>query len=168
MFTRLVLAAIFCFIIFSVDAQKTKFFLYKVKKGETFRSIAASYSLSARFLADYNNLEYYEGKLTAKTLRIPKEAIPKKAVQVQDTAPTTSIAADTTPQVPVPVVAKSDTSTTPSKYSTSSDTTAAIKPVENKTVTSKLTKNLPVIIYLSASLILLVIAIVYYRFVNRK
>jgi LysM repeat protein len=168
MFTRFVLAAFFSLVIFSVDAQKPKFFLHEVKSGETFRSIAASYNLSARYLADYNNLEYYNGVLTAKTLRIPKEAIPKKGSEVEDTGQKTSSARDTTLRVPVPVVTQNDTSTTVSNYSAPVDTTSVNKQVESKNATSKFTRNLPVLIYIGVSLILLAIAIVYYRYVKRQ
>jgi hypothetical protein len=168
MFTRIVLASIFSIIILSVNAQNKDYFLYKVKKGETFRSIATDYSLSPAFLADYNNLEYYNGELTAKTLRIPKEALPKEEVSVKDTGKNkVRRVADTTNEaIIIPQV--TDTSTTGVTYSAPVDTSTSNTLSENKKTPRKTKNKLPVILFLSSSLILLIGAIVYYRYVNRK
>lgn len=171
---RIFLAAIFSFMLFSVDAQKKGFILRNVKKGETFKSIAAAYNISGRFLADYNNLEYYEGSLTAKTLRIPKETIAKKITNAQATVQDTtqhkdSAIADTSATAPVVTAFIKDSTTIVPYYAETITDSASVKQtIDTKKNISKLKKNLPVLIYLSASLILLLVAIVYYRYVNRK
>ncbi len=61
------------FLFFSeVKAQdNSAYFIYKVLTGETFSSIASVYNLSPQALAEYNNLDYYDGEVKSKTLRIP-------------------------------------------------------------------------------------------------
>ena len=44
---------------------------YKVQPTESFNSIAAVYNISPDTLAEFNNMDYYEGELLAKTLRVP-------------------------------------------------------------------------------------------------
>ncbi|HEX8334198.1 MAG TPA: LysM domain-containing protein [Segetibacter sp.] len=55
-------------------AQSTSaglFIDYKVSPKETFNSIATIYNISPDSLAEFNNMDYYEGELIAKTLRVP-------------------------------------------------------------------------------------------------
>src|SRR5688572_29004591 len=44
---------------------------YKVSPKESFNSIASVYNISPDTLAEFNNMDYYDGELLAKTLRIP-------------------------------------------------------------------------------------------------
>jgi hypothetical protein len=71
------------FVLFSSDliAQKQRLFAqssaagvfidYKVLPKESFKSIATIYNISPDTLAEYNNMDYYDGELIAKTLRVP-------------------------------------------------------------------------------------------------
>jgi hypothetical protein len=77
--------AVLCvaFVLFSSDllAQKQRLFAqsttsgvfidYKVSPKESFNSIATIYNISPDSLAEYNNMDYYEGELIARNLRIP-------------------------------------------------------------------------------------------------
>ncbi len=44
---------------------------YPLNEGETFTSIAAKYNLAPDSLAEFNNMDYHESALKAKTLKIP-------------------------------------------------------------------------------------------------
>ncbi len=44
---------------------------YKVGPKETFTTIASIYNLSPDSLSEFNNIDFYEGPLLAKTLKVP-------------------------------------------------------------------------------------------------
>ncbi len=71
---RFTVPVMFCMCCMYSIAQRPKntFALtYRVLPGETFSSIAQQYNLSARELADFNNIDYYPGTVRSKTLRVP-------------------------------------------------------------------------------------------------
>ena len=180
MLKKIICSAIFALFVCCSIAQKgVTYFIYKVKKGESFRSIASKYNLSGQKLAGYNNLDFYEGKLAAKTLRIPKkfiytDSVTKVKATPKNTSnkfsaqepPLTSGAVDTLAISPVPPAADTQASTPPIIISDTATQEANVK--EQPTLQSDVSKHLPLIIFLSVSLLLLAGAIVYYKWVNRN
>ena len=60
--------------LFAQSTPAGLFIDYKVSPKETFNSIATIYNISPDTLAEFNNMDYYEGELIAKTLRVPLKA----------------------------------------------------------------------------------------------
>jgi LysM repeat protein len=181
MLQKIIFSAIFSLFVFcSIAQNRATYFIYKVRKGETFRSIASKYNLTAQKLAYYNNLDFYEGKLTAKTLRIPKKSIKGDSItnvkltpndisnKVGTQDPSTKRPADDTfATSPAPPGTNTQTSTSPiAIVDTASQEIEA--EIEQPTLKSDISKHLSLILFLSVSLLLLAGAIAYYRMVNRK
>jgi hypothetical protein len=83
-YMRPVLAVVFTFFFSALFAQKQRLIVggytpglyidYKVGPKETFSSIAAIYNIVPDSLSEFNNIDYYEGPLMAKTLKVPLDA----------------------------------------------------------------------------------------------
>ena len=58
-----------------VQSARTGLFIdHKVQPKETFNSIASFYNIAPDTLSEYNNMDYYDGELLAKNLKIPLQA----------------------------------------------------------------------------------------------
>lgn len=171
-----------CCLYFSSVAQRDdqqKYTVHTVAQGETFETVAARYKLSGEELASYNNLDYYDGPLLSKTLKVPTK---KAEVMSSENKVTTE-------EKPVekPLVVEKKEEEKPQVQTTASVKTTAtvVKPQQVKPALQSTSSNLrnnslvtpsrmpamekmmPLIIFLSCSFIVLIVAIFFYRSLQR-
>jgi hypothetical protein len=60
--------------LFVQSARSSLFIDHKVQPKETFNAIASFYNIAPDTLSEYNNMDYYDGELLAKNLKIPLRA----------------------------------------------------------------------------------------------
>ncbi len=154
---------------------------HDVRDGETFATVARMYNVSPQALADYNNLDYYEGQLFSKILKIPPVQIAKPTKKDLE-KPTEKLSTEQQPALnSTPVNTPRVVATSPDikKSKTHTGNEQPIKIAENYSSSKQenatarsfhlppAKQMMPVVIFVSLSIVVLIGAIAFYKSLQR-